>query len=144
MVDAVARVRRIGEWSVLLGAVVVVAGVLVQAFTIAAYVRGAGDTAFEIHDWNSITVHIGQLMIVIGALVAWYRSWRAVVLAVAFLVLGFVQVPAIGDTDESGGWINGLHGLLAVVILLAAVGFGQVARRELGLTQGIRAADPVS
>jgi hypothetical protein len=24
----------------------------------------------------------------------------------------------IGDTDEPGGWVNGLHGLLALVVLL--------------------------
>ncbi len=129
----VARMRRTPLWLVLAGGVIVVVGVLIQAFTIAAYVRGAGDGALDAHGGFSMVVHIGELLIVIGAIWAWWGNWNAVGLAVAFLVLCVAQLAFLGDTEEQGGWINGLHGMLALVILLAGVWYAARARRELGL-----------
>jgi len=43
---------------------------------------------------------------------------------------------ASGDTSASGGWINGLHGLLALVVLLLACGLAWRGLRWL------KAADP--
>ena len=125
--------RRTPLWLVLVGGAVVVLGVLWQAFSIAAYVRGAGEGAIDAHLTGSFFVHAGQLAIVIGAIWAWWRNWTAVGLAVGFLVLSFAQLAFLGDTDERGGWINGLHGLLALVILLAGAWYFTRARRELDL-----------
>ena len=66
--------RRIPLWFVLVGGVVVVLGVLWQAFSIAAYVRGAGEGALDPHLTGSFFVHAGQLLIVIGAVWAWWGS----------------------------------------------------------------------
>ena len=120
-------------WLVLAGGAIVVVGVLIQAFTIAAYVRGAGDGALDAHGGFSTVVHIGQLLIVIGAIWAWWGNWGAVGLAVAFLVLSVAQLAFLGDTEEEGGWINGLHGFLALVVLLAGAWYFTHARRVLGL-----------
>ena len=120
-------------WLVLAGGAIVVVGVLIQAFTIAAYVRGAGDGALDAHGGFSMLVHIGQLLIVIGAIWAWWGNWSAVGLAVAFLVLSVAQLGFLGDTEEQGGWVNGLHGFLALVVLLAGAWYFTRARRELGL-----------
>jgi hypothetical protein len=49
------------------------------------------------------------------------------------LILSFAQLAFLGDTDEQGGWINGLHGFLALIILLAGVWYFSRARRELGI-----------
>ena len=49
-------------------------GVLWQAFSIAAYVRGAGDGAIDAHLTGSFFVHAGQLAIVIGVLVAYWGT----------------------------------------------------------------------
>jgi hypothetical protein len=125
-------------WAVLVGGVLVVLGVLWQAFTIAAFVRGAGQGALDAHGGGSLIVHIGQLAIVIGAIVAWWGNWKAVGLAVAFLVLSFAQLGFLGDTEEQGGWVNGLHGFLALIVLLAGVLYLDVAARALG----IRGASP--
>ena len=78
-------------------------------------------------------MHIGQLAIVIGALVTYWGNWRLVGLAVGFLVLSFAQLAFLGDTDEQGDWVNGLHGALALVVLLAALAYAMKARRELGV-----------
>jgi hypothetical protein len=46
----------------------------------------------------------------------------------------------IGDTDKQGGWVNGLHGLLALVVLIAAVAYAEQASRRLGFR--VRIAPP--
>jgi hypothetical protein len=125
-------------WLVLVGSVLVVAGVLWQAFTIAAYVRGAGDGALDAHGAGSMVVHLGQLSIVIGSIVVWWGNWKAVGLAIAFLVLSIAQLGFLGDTEKDGGWVNGLHGFLALVVLIAALGYLDAATRSLGK----RAAKP--
>ena len=125
--------RRAFTWLVLIGGVVVVLGVLWQAFAIAAYVRGAGDGALDAHLYGSFVVHLAQLMIVIGALVAYWGNWPMVAGAIGFLVLSVAQLAFLGNTDEEGDWINGLHGFLAVIILICGLLYAQRAGRELGL-----------
>jgi hypothetical protein len=125
--------RRTALWIVLVGAAVVVLGVLWQAFSIAAYVGGAGEDALDAHLTGSFFVHAGELMVVVGALWAWWGRWTQVGIAVGFLVLAFAQIAFLGDTDEQGGWVNGLHGFLALIILLTGAWYFSRARRELGI-----------
>ena len=120
-------------WLVLVGAALVVLGVLWQAFTIAAYVRSQDQGALDAHGAGSLFVHLGELAVVIGAIGAWWGNWRNVGVAVGFLVLSFAQIAFLGDTDETGGWINGLHGLLALIVLLAGVAYLDAATRALGV-----------
>ena len=127
----IARMKRNFTWAVFVGGILVVLGVLWQAFTIAAYVRGAGDDALDAHGGGSLIVHIGQLAIVIGALVAYWGNWKQVGLAVGFLVLSVAQLGFLGDTEEQGDWINGLHGFLALIILISGLLYAQKAWREL-------------
>ncbi|HEX4746506.1 MAG TPA: hypothetical protein VFU99_06440 [Gaiellaceae bacterium] len=125
--------KRTFTWLVLVGGVLVVLAVLWQAFSIAAYVRGAGDGALDAHGAGSLFVHIGQLAIVIGAIVAYWGNWRMVGGAVGFLVLAIAQLAFLGDTEEEGDWINGLHGFLAVVIALLGVWYANRAANDLGV-----------
>ena len=125
--------KRTFTWLVLVGGVLVVLAVLWQAFSIAAYVRGAGDGALDAHGAGSLFVHIGQLAIVIGAIVADWGNWRWVGGAVGFLVLAIAQLAFLGDTEEEGDWINGLHGFLAVVIALLGVWYANRAANDLGV-----------
>lgn len=124
--------RRPALTLVLAGGTLCAVAVLWQAFTISAFVRGAGEGALDAHSWGSLFVHIGQLSVVIGATWAWWGNWRAVGLAVGFLVLAVAQLAFLGDTNEPGGWVNGLHGFLALVVLAAAAMYAHRARRELG------------
>ena len=125
--------KRTFTWLVLVGGVLVVLAVLWQAFSIAAYVRGAGDGALDAHGAGSLFVHIGQLAIIIGAIVAYWGNWRMVGGAVGFLVLAIAQLAFLGDTEEEGDWINGLHGFLAVVIALLGVWYANRAANDLGV-----------
>jgi hypothetical protein len=136
----IARMKRNFTWAVFVGGILVVLGVLWQAFTIAAYVRGAGDGALDAHGTGSLVVHIGQLAIVIGALVAYWGNWTQVGLAIGFLVLSVAQLGFLGDTDEQGDWINGLHGFLALIVLISGLLYAQKAARELGIRQSSGAA----
>ena len=129
--------KRNFTWLIFVGGIIVVLGVLWQAFVIAAYFRGAGDGALDAHVGGSFIVHLGQLAIVIGALVAYWGNWSQVGLAVAFLVLSIAQVPALGNTDEQGDWVNGLHGFFALVILIAGLLYAQKAARELGIRRSV-------
>jgi hypothetical protein len=132
--------KRNFTWVVFLGGILVVLAVLWQAFSIAAYARGAGDGALDAHGFGSMFVHIGQLMIVIGALVAYWGNWPMVGGAVGFLILSIAQLGFLGDTEKEGDWINGLHGFLALVVLICGLLYAQRARRELGVMQPSDAA----
>ena len=84
--------KRNFTWVVFVGGVIVVLGVLLQSFTIAAYVRSGEEGALDAHGGGSLIVHIGQLAVVIGALVAYWGNWRQVGLAIGFLVLSIAQL----------------------------------------------------
>lgn len=132
--------KRVFMWLVLVGAVICFVGVLWQSFSIAAYVRSGDDGWLDAHGAGSGPVHLGQLMIVIGAIVAAWGNWRAVGAAVGFLALSVVQLAALGNTDEQGSWVNGFHGFLALIVLLSALAYGQWAARKLGIRQASGAA----
>ncbi|HEY5872676.1 MAG TPA: hypothetical protein VIT46_05510 [Gaiellaceae bacterium] len=132
--------KRNFTWAVFVGGVIVVLGVLLQAFTIAAYVRSGEEGALDAHGGGSLIVHIGQLAIVIGALVAYWGNWKQVGFAVGFLILAIAQLGFLGDTEEQGDWINGLHGFLALIILIAGLLYAQKAWRELRPTASPGAA----
>jgi hypothetical protein len=136
----IARMKRAFTWLVFVGGLVVVLGVLWQAFSIAAYVRSADEGALDAHLTGSFFVHAGQLAIVIGALVAYWGNWAMVGGAIGFLVLSIAQLGFLGDTEEEGDWINGLHGFLALVILILGMLYAQRAGRELGLRRSSGAA----
>jgi hypothetical protein len=127
----IAGMKRNLRWLMFAGGVIVVLGVFWQVFAIAAYARGAGDGALDAHTGGSFFVHAGQLAIVVGAVVAYWGRWRDVGIAAAFLVVSVVQVPLIGNTDEQGDWINGLHAVFAMLILIGGLYYAQKAWREL-------------
>jgi len=136
----IAAMKRNFTWVVLVGGVIVVLGVLLQSFTIAAYVRSGEEGALDAHGGGSLIVHIGQLAVIIGALVAYWGNWKQVGFAVGFLVLALAQLAFLGDTEKQGDWINGLHGFLALIILIAGLAYAQKAWRELRPTASPGAA----
>jgi hypothetical protein len=123
--------RRAFLWLYVATASIVVVGVLVQAFSIAAYVRGAGQDALDMHETVGFLTHSVEIVVFLVALVGYWGVWRRLWLPLLLPVIGTFQVFAIGDTDRSGGWVNGLHGLLALVVLLLAVALVQDGVRAL-------------
>ncbi|MGH3137614.1 MAG: hypothetical protein ACRDPV_14100 [Gaiellaceae bacterium] len=100
------------------------------------FVRGAGNGALDAHGAGSLIVHLGQLAIVIGAIVAYWGNWAAVCTAIGFLVLSVAQLGFLGDTEKQGDWINGLHGFLALIVLIAGL-FVRAARGARARAQAV-------
>jgi hypothetical protein len=109
----------------------VAAGVLVQAFSIAAYIRGAGQDALDLHATGGFITHSIEIVVFLAALAGYWGTWRRVGLAALLPIVGTVQLFVIGDTDEAGSWINGLHGLLALVVFLLALILAHAGTRSL-------------
>lgn len=128
---ALKRVQRGAVWLYVSTALIVAVGVLLQAFSIAAYARGAGPDALEMHQTGGFVTHSVEIIVFLAALIGYWGSWKRVGLALLLPVIGTIQVLLIGDTDASGSWINGLHGLFALVVLLLAVALAQSGMRSL-------------
>ena len=127
----VGRWRRPFLWAFTLGSLTVALGILWQAFTIVAFLRGAGNEARALHVLGAYVVHTVEIVVFLAALGAFWNNWKRVSIAFMFPIIGTVQVFAIGDTDARGGWVNGLHGLLALVMLLWAAWFARLGVRAL-------------
>jgi hypothetical protein len=125
------RVRRVFLWLYVVASSLVAVGVLLQAFSIAAYVRGAGQEALDMHTTGGFMTHNLEIIVFLVALVAYWGAWSRIALAALLPIVGTVQVFVIGDTDEAGGWINGLHGLLALIVFLLAVALAQIGAHSL-------------
>ena len=125
------RVRRGFVWLYVLAALFVVLAVLLQAFSIAAYVRGAGKGALDMHETLGFITHSVEIVVFLAALVGYWGDWRRVGFAFLLPVIGTAQVFLIGDTGERGGWVNGLHGLFALIVLMLAAALAQDGIRSL-------------
>lgn len=123
--------RRGFLWLYVLAASVIVVGVFVQAFSIAAYARGAGADALDLHTSVGFLVHSIEILVFLLALVAFWGTWRIVGFAALLPVVGTLQLALIGDTDERGSWVNGLHGLFALVVLMLALALVWIGVRSL-------------
>jgi hypothetical protein len=124
-------VRRAGLWLYVVTASLVAAGVLLQAFSIAAYIRGAGSDARDLHSNTGYAIHLVEIVVFLAAVVGYWGAWRRVGLALLLPVIGTIQVVLIGDTGTTGGWINGLHGLFALLVFLLALVLAQEGVRTL-------------
>ena len=95
-------------------------GVFLQAVPITAYARPGGATARSTCTGlvGGIT-HLIEVVVFLAALVAWWKQWGVIALAFTLPLIGTIQMILVGDTDEEGGWVNGLHGLFALVVLVA-------------------------
>lgn len=123
--------RRFALQLVVLGGIGVTLGVLIQAFTIAAYARGAGDSARDLHEAIGGLVMLLEIVLAVGAFLAWRANRRTVVAATVYLVVAVLQLRLIGDTDAPGGWVNGLHGMLALVVFAMSAMLTHRALREI-------------
>ena len=57
-------------------------------------------------------------------------------IAGAIPLVGTIQMILVGDTEQEGGWVNGLHGLFALVVLVLAAVIAHRTMRALGLRAG--------
>jgi hypothetical protein len=83
------------------------------------------------HSTVGFITHSVEIVVFLVALIGYWGAWRRLWLPVLLPVIGTVQVFLIGDTNKSGGWVNGLHGLFALIVLLLAAALVQDGTRSL-------------
>ncbi len=111
--------------------VLVVAGIALQLYFIAAWLFGAGNGALDAHKVvGGAVVHPAEVLVFLAAFGAWTRNWPAIGWAFALALLGTIQVIAAGDVSSpTDGWWHGLHGGLVLFVVALAV---SIARRNAG------------
>ena len=128
--------RRASLWLSFALSLVVLGGIVLQLYFIAAWIFGESG-ALDAHKVvGGAVVHPAEVLIFLAALGAWWKTWRNVGWSFALALLGTVQVFAVGDiANPTNGWAHGLHGgLVLFVFVLAAY----IARRDasaLGLAR---------
>jgi len=119
----VTAVRRAFLWVSFGLSVLVLAGIVLQLYFIAAWLFGAGNGALDAHKAvGGAVVHPAEVLIFLAAFGAWRRNWRAIGWSFALALLGTIQVIAVGDvSNPTDGWWHGLHGGLVLFVVAVAV-----------------------
>ena len=127
--------NRAFTWLNLIFASIVVIGVFLQAYFIASYFSGAGDSALDAHAFTGgIIVHGSELLVFLTAIVAFWRRWWWIGFNFLLFAFGTVQIfLSPPDEDPASGWIHGLHGLFALFVLVLAAVIAYRDLRWLGL-----------
>jgi hypothetical protein len=122
-------------WINLVFASIVVIGVFLQVYFIASYFSGAGEGALDAHSFvGGVIVHGSELLVFLSALAAFWGAWKWIGFNFLLFLFGTIQIfLAPPDDDPASGWIHGLHGLLALFVLIIAAVIVERDRRLLGL-----------
>ena len=135
--------RRTFLWIKFVLASLIVVLIFLQAYFIASYAMGAGEDALDAHGLTGfLFIHASELLVFLTAFGAWPRQWRWIAVTFGLFVLGTIQiflVPGEDDTvSSSSAWVHGLHGLLALFVLVYAAFIAHRGMRDLGLRGGRR------
>jgi hypothetical protein len=127
--------NRAATWVNLVFASIIVVAVFLQAYFIASYAMGAGETALDLHGFTGgIVIHASELLVFLSALVAFWGMWRWILVNLGLFVVGTIQIFLLPpDDDPASPWVHGLHGLLAIVVLTYAAYIAYEDKRFLGL-----------
>ena len=116
--------------------------IFLQAYFITAYVAGAGDGALDAHGVvGGLFVHGFELLVFLTAFGAWPRQWRWIGFTFSLFVVGTIQIFLTPVEERTNGWLHGLHGLLALVVMVMAAVIAHRGKRDLGLRQSSRGDD---
>lgn len=133
--------RRPFVWISLVLCWIVIAGIIVQLYLIAAWVFGESG-ALDAHKFvGGAIVHPAEILVFLIGLAAWWGTWRNVGVSFSLALLGTIQVFFAGSlNDPKNGYVHGLHGGLVLIVAALAL---YIARRETrGL--GLGAARPTA
>lgn len=136
--------RRTFLWINFVLAALIVLLVFLQAYLITAYISGAGEDALDAHGFVGFAIiHAAELLVFLTAFGAWPRAWKWIGFTFSLFVLGTVQLfLAPPDEDPASGWVHGLHGLLALVVMVMAAVIAHRGMRDLGLRRASPGAGP--
>lgn len=114
---------------------IIVIGVFLQVYFIAAYATGAGKSALDTHEFiGGLIVHASELIVFLSSLVAFWGLWKWVGWSFLLFAFGTVQIALVSAGDS--GWVHGLHGLFALFVMLLAAYLAHRDMRLLGLKGG--------
>jgi hypothetical protein len=127
--------NRPATWVHFVFASIVVIGVFLQVYFIAAYFSGAGEDARDAHGFTGgFVVHGSEAIVFLSSLVAFWGLWKWVGWSFLLILFGTVQIFfAPPDEDPASGWVHGLHGLFALFVALLAAYLAYNDARLLGL-----------
>ncbi|MBA3843592.1 MAG: hypothetical protein H0X39_13455, partial [Actinobacteria bacterium] len=113
--------RRPFVWISFVLSLLVIAGLVVQLYLIAAWIFGSGG-ALDAHKFvGGAVVHPAEILVFLVALGGWWRTWRNIGVSFALALLGTIQVFFAGDLKDPGnGYVHGLHGGLALFVAALA------------------------
>jgi len=133
--------RRIFLWINFVLASLIVLLVFLQAYFITAYVAGAGEGALDAHGFTGFAlIHGAELLVFLTAFGAWPKQWKWIGFTFLLFVIGTVQIFLTPVEERTNGWVHGLHGLLALVVMVWAAVIAYRGMRDLGLRRGRAAA----
>jgi hypothetical protein len=125
--------RRGFVWASFVLALVVVTGVIVQIYLIAAWIFGESGALTAHKDLGGI-VHPIEILVFLVGLAGWWGRWRYVGWSFGLALLGTIQVAFVGDLKSPGnGYLHGLHGGLAIFVAVYAAAIAWRESRALGL-----------
>lgn len=129
-------------WINFVAACVVVVGVFLQVYFITAYFMGAGEGALDAHGIvGGLLIHLSELIVFLTAIGAFWKRWGWIGFNFFLFVLGTAQIFLLPpDEDPLSGWVHGLHGLLALFVLVTAAVIAHRDMKELGLRSSPGAA----
>jgi hypothetical protein len=135
--------KRVFLWVSLVLASIVVIGVAIQLYLIAAWIFGAGKGALDAHKIvGGAIVHPAEILVFLVAFGAWAKNWRNIGISFSLALLGTIQVFFAGTvTNPSNGYLHGLHGGLALFVAALAVYICWREKTALGL-RGTKGAAP--
>jgi hypothetical protein len=127
--------NRVATWLNLVFASIIVIGVFVQVYLIAAYFMGAGDSALDAHGFvGGLVIHGSELLVFLTAIVAFWRMWGWIAVNFGLFVFGTIQIFLLPpDEDPGSPWLHALHGLFALFVLVYAAYIAKRDMRLLGL-----------
>lgn len=134
--------RRPFVWISLVLCSLVVIGVAVQLYLIAAWVFGEGG-ALNAHKFvGGAIVHPAEILAFLAGLAGWWGNWRNVsVVSFSLALLGTIQVFLAGSlTHPHDGYLYGLHGGLALFVAALAAWIARREARALGIVSAQRPA----
>ena len=129
--------RRAFLWINFVLASLIVVLIFLQAYFITAYVAGAGESALDAHGFTGFAlIHGAELLFFLTAFGAWPKSWKRIGFTFLLFALGTVQIFLSPVEERTNGWLHGLHGLLALVVMVMAAVIAHRGMRDLGLRRG--------
>jgi len=135
--------RRTFLWINFVLSSLIVVLIFLQAYFITAYIAGAGESALDAHGFTGFAlIHGAELLVFLTAFGAWPRAWKWIAYTFSLFVVGTIQIFLTPVDERTNGWLHGLHGLLALVVMVMAAVIAHRGMRDLGLRRASRGGGP--